>query len=121
MTENSGVVLVVEDDILVRLGIVDELKDAGFTVFEAGDADAAIVLLEAHSSINLLFTDIDMPGSMDGLRLAAAVRNRWPPVKIIVTSGQFTLSDRDLPEGGRFFPKPYLGSDIAAALRDMAA
>ncbi|MEO6396062.1 MAG: response regulator [Devosia sp.] len=115
----SGVVLVVEDDVLIRLGIVDELRDFGFTVFAAGDADAAIVLLETHSSINLLFTDIEMPGSMDGLGLAAAVCKRWPEVRIIVTSGQFTIFDRDLPEGRRFFPKPYLGTEIAAALGDM--
>ena len=95
--------------------------DEGFTVFEAANADAALVLLHAEPSINLLLTDIDMPGSMDGLKLAAAVRNRWPPVKIIVASGQVRHSPSDLPEGGRFFAKPYLGSALAAAFRDMAA
>jgi len=113
------VVLIVEDEILIRIGIAGELESEGFTVFEAANADAAIVLLQQQPSINLLLTDIDMPGSMDGLKLAAAVRRRWPPVKIIVTSGQVELSDADLPEGGRFFPKPYLGSMIAAAFREM--
>jgi CheY-like chemotaxis protein len=121
MASHSWVVLVVEDEILIRFGIVGELEDEGFTVFEAASADAAIVLLQLQPSINLLLTDIDMPGSMDGLKLAAAVRRRWPPVKIIVTSGQIDLSDADLPEGGRFFPKPYVGSMIAAAFREMAA
>ena len=115
----AGVVLVVEDEILVRMAIVGELEDAGLTVFEAAHADEAIALLEAHPSINLLFTDVEMPGSIDGLKLAAAVRNRWPPVKIIVTSGQFKLSDSHLPQGSLFFPKPYLGSAIAAALLEM--
>lgn len=119
MALKTGVVLVVEDEILVRMGIVGELEDAGFTVFEAAHADEAIALLEAHPSINLLFTDVDMPGSIDGLKLAAAVRNRWPPVKIIVTSGQFKLADSDLPAGSRFFPKPYLGAAVAKALREM--
>ncbi|MDB5541333.1 MAG: hypothetical protein JWQ89_3060 [Devosia sp.] len=121
MASQSWVVLVVEDETLIRMGIAGELADEGFTVFEAANADAALVLLQAEASINLLLTDIDMPGSMDGLKLAAAVRNRWPPVKIIVASGQIRILEVDLPEGGRFFPKPYLGSAVAAAFRDMAA
>jgi CheY-like chemotaxis protein len=103
------------------MGIVADLEDAGFTVCEAANADAAIVLLQSNPNIRMLFTDVDMPGGMNGLKLAAAVRNRWPPVKIIVTSGQFELSDADLPEGGRFFAKPYNGVAIAAAFREMAA
>ena len=114
-------ILVVEDETLIRLDIVGELEDAGFKVFAAGTADAAIQLLMANPSIRLLFTDIDMPGSMDGLKLAMAVRKRWSPVKIIVTSGQFTLTDDDLPSGGRFFAKPYIASDVAAAFREMSA
>lgn len=119
MTSQTWVVLVVEDDILVRMGIVADLEDEGFTVFEAANADTAVALLEAQPSINLLFTDIDMPGSMDGLKLAAAVRNRWPPVKIIITSGAYKLHESDLPPGGRFFPKPYASAMIAAAFREM--
>lgn len=109
----------VEDEILVRMGIARELEDEGFTVFEAANADAAIALLHDQPSINLLLTDIDMPGSMDGVKLARAVRVRWPPIKIIVASGHFRMSDADLPEGGQFFPKPYRGSAIAAAFREM--
>lgn len=118
---SQWVVLVVEDEILIRIGIAAELADEGFVVFEAANADEAIGLLQQNASINLLLTDVDMPGSMDGLRLAEAVRSRWPPVSIIVTSGQFKLSDADLPKGGRFVPKPYLVSTIAAAFREMAA
>jgi len=115
------VVLVVEDEILIRMGIAGDLEDEGFVVFEAADADAAIVMLHAQPSINLLLTDIDMPGSMDGLKLAKAVRDRWPPVRIIVASGHSEITEAELPSGGRFFPKPYSGSAIAAAFREMAA
>ncbi len=118
---NNVAILVVEDEILIRMAIADSIADAGFTVYEAANADQAIRLLETHPDVRALFTDIDMPGSMDGLKLAEAVRNRWPPVKIIVASGRFKVSEADLPEGGRFFPKPYFGSAIATAFREMVA
>ena len=121
MPQQPSVVLVVEDEYLIRMGIVSDLEDAGFVVLEAANADAAIALLQTNPSIGLLFTDIDMPGGMNGLKLAAAVRNRWPPIKIIVTSGHFDLAATDLPAGGRFFAKPYNGLAIAAAFREMAA
>lgn len=121
LKSQAGVVLVVEDEVLIRMGIAGELEDEGFKVFQAGNADVAILLLLREPSIDLLLTDIDMPGSMDGLKLAAAVRNRWPPVKIIIVSGQFRIAEADLPLGGRFFPKPYVGADVAAAFREMAA
>ena len=82
------VVLIVEDEPLIRNLVSDELTDAGFGVIEAGDADAAIALLEFRQDIRLVFTDIDMPGSMNGLLLAACVRDRWPPVHIIITTGK---------------------------------
>ena len=90
-SDNSPCIVVVEDEALLLFSIADDLRDAGFSVLEASNADEAIALLESHPEIRLLFTDIDMPGSMDGLKLSAAVRDRWPPVKIIVTSGK---SDR---------------------------
>ena len=95
-------VLVVEDEALLLITIADELRDCGFIVHEATNADAAILLLEAHPEIGILFTDIDMPGSMDGLKLSAAVRHRWPPVKIIVTSGKVASDRLTMPEGGVF-------------------
>src|SRR5436309_15192450 len=92
-----AVVLVVEDEMLLRMRAVDMVEDAGFTSVEAVDADQAIAILESRSDIALLFTDIQMPGSMDGLRLAHAVRKRWPPIKIILVSGQLKLADLELP------------------------
>ena len=85
---NIPAVLVVEDESLVRLGAVTIIEDAGFEVIEAASADEAIGILECRSDIRVVFTDIHMPGSMDGLKLAQAVRDRWPPIKIIVTSGR---------------------------------
>jgi CheY-like chemotaxis protein len=84
------------------LHAVDVVEDAGFTAIEAKDADEAIAILEKRSDITLLFTDIQMPGSMDGLKLAHAVRDRWPPIKIVVVSGQTALTQNDLPANSRF-------------------
>ena len=100
-------VLIVEDEPLIRIGAVHIIEDAGFEVVEAASADEAIRILECRGDIRVVFTDIHMPGSMDGLKLAHAVRNRWPPIKIIVTSGREQIAKQDLPEGGRFFAKPY--------------
>jgi len=101
------------------MDIVQALEDHGFEVLEASNADGAIILLNAHPGIRLMFTDIDMPGSMDGLKLAAVVRDRWPPVKIIITSGHRAISDDTLPVVGRFFSKPYDPSRIIHAIYDM--
>lgn len=112
-------ILVVEDEFLVRLDIVDQLRERGFTVFEASNADEAVALLSLHSGIRVIFTDIDMPGSMDGLKLARAVRDRWPPIKIIVTSGHRRVAEQDLPSDSRFFAKPYEASEVARAAVEM--
>ena len=121
MTQNGTTVIVVEDETLVRLDIVVSLENEGFNVLEASNADDAIAILDAHPEIRLLFTDIDMPGSMDGLKLAAAVRDRWPPVKIIVASGHRQLSDDLLPVEGKFFSKPYDHARVIATMREMLA
>jgi len=112
------VVLVVEDEFLLRMDAADMIAAAGFEVVEAADADAAIEILEARNDIAVIFTDIQMPGSMDGLKLARAVRGRWPPIKIIATSGVH-VGESDLPEGGRFLPKPYSSAQIAVVLRQL--
>lgn len=117
MPPNPATVLVVEDEAFLLFAIADELREAGFTVFEASNADQAIMLLETRQDISILFTDIDMPGSMDGLRLSAAVRDRWPPVKIIVTSGKRRPDSGALPDGGIFLPKPYAPEKVAATIR----
>ncbi len=111
------VVLVVEDETLLRWHAVAMIEDAGFDVIEAGNAAEAISVLEARTDIRVIFTDIQMPGSIDGLRLAHVVRDRWPPIKIIATSGQLRLRDYELPEGGRFLPKPYSVGEITGTLR----
>jgi CheY-like chemotaxis protein len=113
-------VLIVEDEPLVRLCAVETVEAAGFTVIEAANADEAIRILEDRSDIRVVFTDIHMPGSMDGLKLAHAVRNRWPPIKIIVTSGREKVAEQELPAGGRFFAKPYDPAQIQDTLRAWA-
>ena len=100
------VILIVEDDFLLRMNAAEMIQDAGFDVVEAGNADEAIAILEARPDIHVVFTDIQMPGSMDGLKLARFVRGRWPPIKIVATSGNFAVRDGDLPEGGVFSPSP---------------
>ena len=115
------VVLVVEDEPLLRVYAVSIVEDAGFEALEAADADSAIVLLEKRNDIRIIFTDIDMPGSMDGLKLARAVRDRWPPVEIILTSGHVRVEAGDIPARGQFFPKPYDADQITGALHQFAA
>lgn len=115
----ATVILIVEDEPLVRLAAVRTIEEAGFEIIEAADADEAIRILESRRDIRVVFTDIHMPGSMDGLKLAHAVRNRWPPIKIIVTSGRGRLTEQDLPKDGRFFAKPYDPSQITATIREL--
>ena len=113
-------VLIVEDEPLVRLCAVETVEAAGFEVIEAANADEAIRILESRRDIRVVFTYLHMPGSMDGLKLAHAVRNRWPPIKIIVTSGRERIAEQDLPAGGRFLAKPYDPAEIKDALRAWA-
>lgn len=114
-------ILVVEDEAMIRWDIVDQLSKEGFQVFQAANADEAIALLTDVPSIRVMFTDIDMPGSMDGIKLSAAVRNRWPPVKIIVTSGHRKIDLTELPSGSVFFSKPYLHTAVVSSMREMLA
>ncbi len=112
-------VLVVEDEMLIRLNVVDELEGAGYEVFEAANADDAIAILAITPSVRLLFTDIDMPGTIDGLKLAAAVQHRWPPVKIIITSGHRIVEITDMPDGSVFFSKPYAHSALLQSMQSL--
>ena len=114
------VVLIVEDELLLRINAAEMIAEAGFDVVEAGNADHAIAILEARPDIHIVFTDIQMPGSMDGLKLARFVRDRWPPIKIVATSGRVAIQDSDLPEGGVFIGKPYTAAKIASTLRCLA-
>jgi CheY-like chemotaxis protein len=115
------VVLIVEDEFLLRMDAVDMIEAAGFEVVEAANADKAIAILEARSDITVIFTDIQMPGSMDGLKLARAVRGRWPPIKIVATSGHVHVRESDLPEGGRFLAKPYSPGQVTGVLRQLTS
>lgn len=111
------VVLIVKDEGLIRMNAVDAIMDAGYETLEAEDADEAMRIMETRDDITVIFTDIDMPaGSMNGLRLAASVRKRWPPVKIIATSGRVEVRKGDLPDGSVFLPKPYNHSSLADTL-----
>ncbi|WP_447752135.1 response regulator [Sphingopyxis fribergensis] len=110
--EKSAVVLVVEDDPLVLLSAVDIIEEAGYRALQASDADEAIAILEANPDIHIVFTDIEMPGSMDGVKLAAFIRDRWPPVEIIITSGRVPADDVTLPDRGVFLQKPYRPQEL---------
>jgi CheY-like chemotaxis protein len=103
------------------MNAVEMTEEAGFEVVEAANADEAIAILESRLDITIVFTDIQMPGSMDGLKLAVAVRDRWPPIKIVATSGQVTLGPGDLPQGSRFLQKPYSPAEIRKTLRELIA
>src|SRR5204862_3188294 len=116
---SSTNVLVVEDEMVLRMRAVDIVEDAGFTAVEAVNADEALSILESRSDISLLFSDIQMPGSMDGLKLAHAVHDRWPSIKIILVSGQVKLSDIDKPADSRFFGKPLEMSQMITELQEM--
>jgi len=121
MPDSPVYVLVVEDDFLNRLHAVNLVEDAGYIAVEASNADEAITILETRKDIRIVFTDIDMPGSMDGLKLAHAIRERWPPIELILTSGHFDIRDDEIPERGRFFPKPYRDQEIISALQHFVA
>ena len=118
---NRTIVLIVEGESLIRMSAVDMVEDAGYSAIEAANADEAIAILEARKDICVVFTDINMPGSMDGLMLAHAIRDRWPPIHLIVTSGLTTPGERDLPANGRFLRKPYEAAKIASTLRELLA
>ena len=112
-------VLIVEDEMMLRMRAVDIVEDAGFTPIEAVNADDALAILESRSDIELLFTDIQMPGSIDGLKLAHAVHERWPLIKIMIVSGQLKLTDADKPVDSRFFGKPLDVKHMVAQMQDM--
>ena len=120
--QRRPVVLVVEDEPLMLMDAVDLVTEAGFEAIGTKNADEAIRILESRADIRIVFTDVNMPGSMDGIKLAHAVRHRWPPIEIIVTSG-LTLGNVEelLPERGVFFPKPYTPAQVASALHRLAA
>jgi DNA-binding NtrC family response regulator len=114
-----AVVLIVEDEMMLRMRAVDIVVDAGYTPLEALDAVEAVAILESRSDVVLMCTDIQMPGQMDGVGLAHAVYERWPTIKIIVVSGQLNLPQLDLPPRSRFLGKPLNAGEVIAEMRDM--
>ena len=112
-------ILIVEDEALLRMHAADIVEEAGFIPIEAANADEAVAILESRGDIALLFTDVNMPGSMDGLKLAHAVRNRWPPIKIVIVSGHLKVEEAELPADSRFFGKPFETDRMIAELRSM--
>jgi two-component system, response regulator PdtaR len=114
------VVLLVEDEPLVRMTAADELEEAGFQVLEAANADIAIALLEARSDeVQVVFTDVNMPGSMDGLELAEQVHRRWPHILLLISSGYARPHPDEIPDHGRFMPKPYYGPTLVRHITEM--
>ncbi|MGR9162590.1 response regulator [Rhizobium leguminosarum] len=116
MKYGKAVVLVVEDSTIIRMSAVDLVLSAGYEALEACDADEAIRILESRNDIDLVFTDVQMPGTMDGIKLSHYIRDRWPPVRLIVASGAAILKESDLPTGSRAFSKPYDNHAIADAM-----
>ncbi len=118
-SNDRPVVLLVEDEPLVRMFGADVLEEAGFEVLEAGDGDAALAVLEARPDVNVLFTDVKMPGSLDGLDLARLVHARRPDIKLLIASGHVRLGEGEIPDAGRFLAKPYGPDAIVREIRSL--
>ena len=118
---HPAIILVVEDEPLQRMDLVDLVEAAGYEALEAWDAESAVAILEERLDVCVVFTDVDMPGSMDGLKLAAAVRRRWPPIEIIVTTAGRAPDLCALPARSLFLPKPIRAKDAIAAMNSLAA
>jgi DNA-binding NtrC family response regulator len=108
-------VLLVDDEAIIRLVSAERLEDAGFEVLEAATADDALKILNQRSNVEVVFTDVNMPGAMDGLALAELVHERWPDIKLVVTSGR--ALPRAIPRTGCFLTKPYTGAQMTAVIR----
>ncbi|WP_114943953.1 response regulator [Microvirga calopogonii] len=119
-SDDTPVVLLVEDELLVRMAAAEDLQDAGFHVLEAANADVALAVLEACSrDVQVLFTDIDMPGSMNGLDLAESVQQRWPHISLLISSAYHKPLPEQIPDDGRFVPKPYSSEDVVRCIREL--
>jgi CheY-like chemotaxis protein len=111
-----ALVLVIDDELLIRMNAVELIKQAGHRVIEATNADEAIQILESRVDIEVVFSDVTMPGSMDGLKLVHYIRNRWPPIRLILASGKGLPLGAKPPEGAVFLCKPYDYGDLVGAL-----
>lgn len=113
------IILVVEDHPIIRLNAVELFIHAGFGAIGARDADEALQILEARLDIRLVFTDVEMPGTMDGIKLAHCIRARWPQVYLIVASGRRMVEQDELPPATKFFAKPYDDRSILAEINNV--
>ena len=119
MNEPGGpIILIVEDEVLIGAYLKGILRDAGYRVISTPNAAEAIALLESRADVHMVITDINMPGAMDGLALANAVRGRWPPIKIIIATGRTRPHADQMPSGTLFLSKPY---DPPAVIEAVAA
>jgi CheY-like chemotaxis protein len=112
-------ILVVDDEDLLRLHAADLLAENGYAVVEAPNAEAALKTLETHPDVRLLFTDIQMPGAIDGLELARLVHQRWPHILLVMTSGRQRPSNAEIPDHGRFIAKPYRARELLGQVNEM--
>ena len=119
--DRPTVVLVVDDEPLVRMLGVEVLEDAGFAVVEAGDAAEALDKLRSHPDVRVLFTDVNMPGELNGLELARLVHERRPDIRLLVASGQVRPTPAEVPDGGQFLPKPWNGEEVVDRIKAMLA
>jgi two-component system, response regulator PdtaR len=118
--KDPPVVLVVDDEPLVRMTAADELEEAGFQVQEAANSDVALAVLEARSDeVRVLFTDVDMPGSMDGMALAEQVHQRWLHIRLLISSGYAHPHPDEIPDNDHFVPKPYRGATLVRHITEM--
>ncbi|MGO4675162.1 response regulator [Bosea sp. 2YAB26] len=115
------VVLVVDDEPIIRMYAALLVEEAGYLAVEAATADEALAILEQRDDVRILFTDVEMPGSLNGLQLVEVVREKWPPIALMVTSGHVRVDPQKLPERARFFRKPYSESEIVRTLKSLPA
>lgn len=116
---DGRIVLIVQEEFVTRMDIADEFDKAGFKVFQASSAESAIAILRDEPTIRVVFTDVDLPGTMDGLALAHYVRERWPPTILLVSSGR--IPDTALPPGAFFVQQPYLDGGLANAVQEASS
>jgi CheY-like chemotaxis protein len=114
-----AVVLVVEDEFLIRMNTMDMVEEAGYDTLEASNADEALEILERHPEIAIVFTDINMPGSINGIELAETVAEHWPRIRVVLTSGRYLMRDEDLPDEDRFILKPFDEVQLTNVLRGL--
>ena len=116
--QNRPLVLVVEDETLIRWNAVEMIFDAGWEAIEAANGEEALERLSAHPSVSVLFTDVNMPGSLDGVELARRVHRSHPHMHIVITSGRGAVPDKEIPDDGTFLPKPYGVDDLQRVVED---